>query len=469
MKMTKEIEKREAAIHLLRIGHNVEEVAQEVERHPNWVRKWYKRYQAEGWSGLEDRSRSPKKHGKKIKDKVWQDICQARSELEAEAERAGGLKYVGPIAVRTKLKDKKVKPLPSTSTIERVLQEHKMTRPYQKGAGEKIVYPHLKPKEPLQLCQVDIVPHYLKGGERVACFNAIDVVSRYPTGQAFKQRRSQDAAQFLVHTWQQIGIPHYTQVDNEGCFSGGATHPYVLGKVVRLALMVGTELVFSPFYHPESNCYVERFHQDYNRHVWDDTYLQQRSEVQSKGDAFFEAYRLSEHHSALQGLTPQARHAQVEARKLSPDFVLPTSKTPLYEGRVHFIRLVEADGAISVLNVRWKLPNSAPNQGVWVTLEFKISGATLKVCKVAPDVPDRPCLATYPFPLKEPVLAPPTNLELDASDQQQTQIALHSLPEQDRPKSNDFYRSFRKSFYLHDVLMFICLLMFFFFTRCIDG
>ena len=135
--MTKEIEKREAAIHLLRIGHNVEEVAQEVERHPNWVRKWYKRYQAEGWSGLEDRSRSPKKHGKKIKDKVWQDICQARSELEAEAERAGGLKYVGPIAVRTKLKDKKVKPLPSTSTIERVLQEHKMTRPYQKGAGEK--------------------------------------------------------------------------------------------------------------------------------------------------------------------------------------------------------------------------------------------------------------------------------------------------------------------------------------------
>jgi transposase len=438
--MTKEIEKRQAAIHLIRAGYSVHQVAQELQRHPNWVKKWYKRYQAEGWSGLNERSRAPKKHGQKIKDKVERAICQARSELEAEAQQPAGLKYIGPIAVRTRLKAKKVKPLPSTATIERVLRENKMTRPYQKPSSPKIAYPHLKPTAPLQLCQVDIVPHYLTGGEGVACFNAIDVVSRYPTGQAFSQRRSQDAAEFLVHTWQQIGIPAYTQVDNEGCFRGGATHPYVLGKVVRLALAVGTELVFSPFYYPESNSYVERFHQDYNQHVWDATYLQHRSDVQSKGEAFFEAYRHSEHHSALQGLSPHTRHAQVKARKLSPDFVLPSSKIPLYEGRVHFIRRVEADGTISVLNVRWTVPNSLPNQGVWATLEFQISGATLKVYNAAPDVLDRHDLATYLFPLKEPVLSRPTQIELerDASVQQQTQTALMTLPEQDNPKSNHF-------------------------------
>jgi transposase len=438
--MAKEIEKREAAIHLLRAGHSVQEVAQELERHPNWVWKWYKRYRAGGWSGLKERSRAPKKHGRKIKDKVWRAICQARSELEAEAEREEGLKYIGPTAVRTKLKAKKTNPLPSTATIERVLRENKMTRPYQKQSRPKVAYPHLKPTTPLQLCQVDIVPHYLTGGERVACFNAIDVVSRYPTGQPFNRRRSQDAAEFLVHTWQQIGIPTYTQVDNEGCFSGGATHPYVLGKILRLALAVETELVFSPFYHPESNGYVERFHQDYNQHVWDATYLHNRSEVQSKGDAFFEAYRHSEHHSALHGLSPQTRHAQVEAKKLSPDFLLPSSKLPLYEGRVHFIRRVEADGTISVLNVRWAVPNAHSDQGVWATLEFQSSGATLKIYNAAPDVPVRHCLASYLFPLKEPVLARPTQieLELDASDQQQTQIALIALPEQDNPKSNGF-------------------------------
>jgi transposase InsO family protein len=349
-----------------------------------------------------------------------------------------GLKYIGPTAVRTKLKAQKITPLPSTATIERVLRENKMTRPYQKQSKPKVAYPHLKPTAPLQLCQVDIVPHYLTGGERVACFNALDVVSRYPTGQPFSQRRSQDAAEFLVHIWQQIGISDYTQVDNEGCFSGGATHPYVLGKVLRLALAGGTELVFSPFYHPESNGYVERFHQDYNRHVWEATYLHDRSEVQSKGEAFFEAYRHSEHHSALHGLSPQTRHAQVKARTLSPDFVLPSSKIPLYEGRVHFIRRVEADGTISVLNVRWTVPNSSPNKGVWVTLALRTRGATLKIYTAAPDVPDRQCLATYLFPLQEPVLSRPAHieLELDASAQQQPQSALMTSPEQDNSKHN---------------------------------
>jgi len=163
--------------------------------------------------------------------------------------------------------------------------------------------------------------------------------------------------------------------------------------------------------------------------------------VQSKGDAFFERYRHSEHHSALHSLTPHTRHAQVEAQKLSPDFVLPSSKLPLYEGRVHFMRRVEADGTISVLNVRWTVPNAHPDQGVWATLEFQTSGATLKIYNAAPDVPDRHCLVSYLFPLKEPVLARPTQLELklDPADQQQTQTALIALHKQDSPKSNDFF------------------------------
>jgi len=96
-----------------------------------------------------------------------------------------------------------------------------------------------------------------------------------------------------------MGIPQYTQVDNEGCFSGGFTHPRVLGKVVRLALYVGTELVFSPIGHPESNGSVERFHQDYNQHVWKETALKHRADVQAQAQPFFIAYRHSRHSTAL--------------------------------------------------------------------------------------------------------------------------------------------------------------------------
>ncbi len=37
--------------------------------------------------------------------------------------------------------------------------------------------------------------------------------------------------------------------------------------------MVGTELVFSAVREPESQGFIERLHQDYSRHVWQDTYL----------------------------------------------------------------------------------------------------------------------------------------------------------------------------------------------------
>jgi hypothetical protein len=278
-----------------------------------------------------------------------------------------------------------------------------MTRPRQDQEEKEVIYPRLHATESGQLCQVDIVPHYLKGGDAVACFNAIDVVSRYPTGQALTRRRSQDAQAFLIHVWQQIGISQYTQVDNEACFSGGFTHPGVLGKVVRLALYVGTELVFSPVRHPKSNGTVERFHQDYNRHVWEDTNLQGCCDVQEQGDAFLNAYRHSRHHSALAGHSPAEAHATSTRHKLSPTFTLPKGRLPLTEGRVHFMRRVSVEQTVSVLNLTWAVPNAQPHQGVWVTLELRIDGATLRVYDLAPDAIGRRCLAEHPFPLKEDV------------------------------------------------------------------
>lgn len=405
--MTNLQDERYSAIHLLRAGHCLKEVAAQLGRHPNWVRKWRQRYQTEGWSGLQERSRAPKKHGRKLSLDIRRAICQARSELEAEAANERGLKYIGARAIRTKLKHKGMKLLPSRATIERVLQAQNMTRTKAKQSRTKINYPHLEPTEPHQLIQVDIVPHYLPGGDKAACFNALDVVSRYPTGQAFGQRRAQDAAAFMVHVWQTIGLAQYTQVDNEGCFSGGSSHPYVLGTVVRLALAVGTELVFSPFYNPESNGTVERFHQDYDCHVWQGTYLADHTQIQPQADHFFDLYRHSRHHSALAEQTPAEVHYRRPVCRLPADFVLPTTKQPLYEGRVHFMRQVQADGTISVLNSTWAVPNPEPQQAVWVTLELDPSHVTLAIYDAAPDASQRSCLVTYPFPVSEPVLPRP--------------------------------------------------------------
>ena len=396
-------QQRKTAIHMIRSGVRVAEVAQQLGRSAPWVYKWQGRFKAEGWAGLHSQSRAPNHCPRRLPEDVRRSMCQARSELEAEAAEKEGLRYIGSGAVRARLEEKGVQPLPSTASIERVLRDAGMTRPRPDEEEKEVKYPHLHPTEPGQLCQVDIVPHFLKGGDSVACFNAIDVVSRYPTGQAYERRRSTDAEAFLIHVWQEIGISQYTQVDNEACFSGGFTHPGVLGKVLRLALYVGTELVFSPVRHPQSNGSVERFHQDYDKHVWEDTDLQDCADVQQHANRFFPDYRRSRHHSALGGRSPSEAHAASTRNKLSPTFVLPKGKLPLTEGRVHFMRRVSDEQTITLLNLTWSVPDAEPDQGVWATTEFRVSGATLNIYDQAPDAHERRCLVKYPFALKEPV------------------------------------------------------------------
>jgi transposase len=399
--------KKKNAIHLLRAGQRVDEVAAELGRSTRWVRKWRTRYEAEGWDGLKDRSRCPHDIQKRTSIDIQQAIRKACSALEIEAAEGKGLRYVGGQAIRTRLKENDIQPLPSIPTIERVIRDAGMTRLYQRVNEPEIKYPHLKIADSQSLIQVDIVPHYLKGGERVACFYAIDVVSRYPTGEAYPQRRSKEAEGFLIHVWQELGIPKYTQVDNESCFSGGFTHPYVLGKVVRLALQSGTELIFSPVRHPQSNGFVERFHRDYNKHVWEDTYLDCIAEVQAQGQHFFALYR-KRPHSRLNEQTPEAGHPA--PTRLPLDLAPAIQKRPLYAGQVHFIRRVLDDNTISVLNVNWPLPNAKPGLGVWVTLSISTSGAKLIIFAEAPDVPTRKCLAIHRFKLSEPVLPHPLSI-----------------------------------------------------------
>lgn len=412
---------REQAIHLLRAGLSTQEVAQALNRSPQWVRKWRRRFEAEGWEGLAGHSRSPHRHGCRLAEEVRRAVRQARSKLEAEACKGQGLKYIGARAVRTRLQDQEGLPLPSVRSIERILQEAGMT--HTRVSQPQVQYPHLHPTAPHQLCQVDHMPRYLRGGTPVYCFNAIDVVSRYPTGQAKPDRRASTAADFLIYVWQTIGIPTYTQVDNEACFSGGFTHPYVLGQCVRLALRVGTELVFSPVRHPQSNGFVERFHQEYQRHVWKDTYLSDLPAVQQQANRFFHLYRQSRHHAALAGQTPTERHQHPAPRRLSSTFTRPKGKIPLYTGRIHFIRCVNPDGTVSVLNARWPVSKSDDGQGVWVTLEIQPQNATLFIFDQPPDVPSRKQLASHPFPLSEPVHTHP-----DSQKGQATRTTVERIP-----------------------------------------
>jgi len=401
---TQEYGKRKTLVHLIRSGRSVAQAAKEVGRNRSWGNKWWRRFRdSQDWEALRDRPRTPKRQPRKLPSAVREAIRRARSELEAEAEEKDHLGYIGAFAIQARLREWNVCLLPSITSIERELRRAGIAKPRQKVVSAEVHYPHLQPTRPHELNQADILPRYLSGGTAIACFNALDVVSRYPSGRQYASRTAQNACDFLWAVWQEQGIPDYQQVDNEGCFSGGFTHPGVLGKVVRLGLLVGTQMVFSPFYHPESNGTVERFHQDYAKFVWQKETLPDLSAVRQRSALFYRNYRASHHHSQLQGRSPSECHLAQPGRWIPPGFHLP-ERLPLTAGQVHFIRAVDEHRQVKVLNLDWEVPKAQPNQGVWVTLNLTLSGATLSVFDFAPDAAKRTRLATHPFPLKEEVI-----------------------------------------------------------------
>ncbi len=76
---------------------------------------------------------------------------------------------------------------------------------------------------------------------------------------------------------------------------------------------------------------------------------------------------------------------------------------PLTPGAVHFLRWVQPDRTITLLNLAWAVPRADPNQEVWATLTLTVTGAWLRIYDTAPDAPRRTLLAEHPFPLKEAV------------------------------------------------------------------
>jgi len=408
MNLTNRYAQRVAAVHLLQKGISPHQVSQELGCSRAWVYKWWRIFQQHAaWEELNDHSRAPHHPPRQLTPRIRQAIQQVRRELEAQAQQPGQLGYIGAAAIRSRLKGQEIAPLPSCASIERVLAQAGLTHPHIRHA-EMVHYPHLQPDQPHQVIQVDIVPHFLPGGGCVSCFNAIDPVSHYPSGLQSLSKSAAVAMQFLLQVWREHGLSTYVQLDNESGFSGGTAHALVLSKVVRLCLYVGVQVVFTPFYHPESNGCVERFHQDYNQFTWKRFTFTDLGMVQDTSQLFFELFRRSPHIQALTGRCPQQMQGPIPAEPLPHQGELPSPKLPLTTGQVHFIRRVSPERTVSVLYRDWAVPEADPDHGVWVTLEFTVpQTATLRIYDAAPDAGQRTCLGTYPFPLQEPVLPRP--------------------------------------------------------------
>jgi len=93
--------------------------------------------------------------------------------------------------------------------------------------------------------------------------------------------------------------------------------------------------------------------------------------VRRAAPQFVSFYTHRYHPPSLEGATPGQAHQRVTRRQLTAEEVekLP-SEMPLTAGRVHFLRLVTAQGQITLLNESWPVGKRLAGQYVWATINI---------------------------------------------------------------------------------------------------
>lgn len=369
--MNDEFSDRHQAIKMRLAGQSIADICRILNRSREWFCTWWQRYRSEGISGLYDadrRSAQPRR----ISAELERIIVNLRQRLESPRYAHTRYGLVGASAIQAELRQLQVRPLPSTRTIERVLQRNGLSVPRVRLARliSTQSYPTPQADESNDLHQVDIVgPIYLKGKpKRLYIFVCRDVFDGAVCLRLAYSRRMNDMLCFLSECWKSLGKPRLLQLDNAREFAGWGPSAKSLCRVIRICLRFGVEPVFIPPAQPQRNGRVENFN------GWFQVRLLQRHFSTAKA-LIIELQRLqdvvnsSHPQRRLGGLTPLQYRRRRTLQKLPARFDFPTELLPIAVGRVSFIRQVTRHGNISLLGLTFKIGKRLKGSFVRATID----------------------------------------------------------------------------------------------------
>lgn len=346
---------RREAIRRRLAGARRKEICAALDRSTGWFDKWWAEFRRNPQTDFADRSRAPHYSPHQTPPEMVRTIVALRRTLEAATTPQTRYGLVGARALQGQLQRLSQK-APSRATIQRILRRAGLTQPL--GAGQAAAYyPWPQAWRVNAIHATDIITRHLHGGEVIQNFHTIDHWSHRAFLSQHADKSSATSVSHLLASWKRLGRPQFQQLDNEAAFSAGTTHPHVLGQVVRLCLFCGIEPVFTPFYEPKRNYQIETFHSLWDRAVWSRQSFRNRAQVQAELPRFERWYHTVYQPPILGGKTPAQMRSRARGAHLSVELqrLIPPGRLPLTAGRVHFLRRVDASGAVEVLNERWTL------------------------------------------------------------------------------------------------------------------
>jgi len=378
------------------------DICRDVNRTTRWFDKWWAEYRRDPQTDFAAHSRAPHTSPQTIASAIVQTVALVRHTLEAAATPATKYGLIGNGAIRSELKRLGVESLPSLTTIQRIIAQAGLTHPL--GAGSAAAhYPWPIAWEVNAIHATDIITRHVYGGEEIENFHTIDHYSHAVFLTQHADKSSATMGAHLRKTWANLGLPFLQQLDNEGAFCGGHTHPRVIGQVVRLCLFCGVEPFFTPVYEAKRNYQIETFHSLWDKSFWSREDFANLAHVHTETPTFLHWYHTHYQPPSLNGRTPAQMRRGVSIRRLTTDLcrLIPTGRLPITTGRIHIMRKVDGVGKITLLNETW--PVGEKWIGEYVRATINTAKQTLTLWHQAEADADWCLIKTRQFRLKESV------------------------------------------------------------------
>ena len=316
-----------------------------------WLNRWLQRYNPDDVeASLCNQKRGPRRAYQTWPDEIKQQVLEMRRSRSQRALWPYAL--IGAAAIHYELKALGSSEIPPVRTIHSWLVnaglvEHKPAS-VDEHESKPIPLPTANAVNDVQ--QLDLKgPIYLRGDSHKYYIVVLrDRYSRRCAMDALPSREAQGIANFLVSSWQWLGLPQYLQLDNALEFRGSNRYPRSFGRVVRVAVDLGVEPVFNPPGEPWRNGGVERhngFLQDrlFTIECPDLAALRQQAHICQT--ACNHTHRLA----TLNGLTPDEVAAKAILRFPPTGYNRHQLRSlPQNKGFVSFVRLVRKSGRITL-------------------------------------------------------------------------------------------------------------------------
>ena len=363
------LKQRASAVQRYLAGEAPERICASLGKTTRWLYKWVARHTPDDPAWFEDQSRRPLSSPYRTPAEIEKILELVRLNLYNK-----GL-FCGNQAIQWEMIDMEVQPIPSLSTIGRILRRrdltHRRTGRYT-PKGKK--YPELPAFSPNQTHQVDLVgPRYLTGPIKFYSLHAIDAAINRCGIEPMPSKAAQSVLDAVYAVWLRMGIPENLQVDNEMAFFCSPAHPRGMGPLIRLCLRYGVNLWFIPPSEPWWNGVVEKFNDHYQQKFLAKVTMSSMTQLVQESLAFEHRHNSTYRYSKIKGKTPLKALASMEKKLIFPS----KGDAPRYpldkseEGCYHLVRFIRSDCRLNIFGEMFPAPPETQYEYVVATVDVK--------------------------------------------------------------------------------------------------